>query len=194
MMDKTEQRILYRKIRNSISEAEQNFFSDRIFSQLINSTVYKTAETVLIYVSVGSEVHTLNIIEHSLNNKKKVAVPVCVDNEMMFYEITSSDDLCEGKFGIPTVDITKSNEVTDFRNSLCIVPALCFDINGYRIGYGGGYYDRFLSKHPVKTVGLCYERCICDNILIDEFDYPVDYIITENYLRNSVIKGGYTYE
>lgn len=193
-MDKKEQRKLYRKIRNSISETEQICFSEKIFSQLINSSFYKSAETVLVYVSVGSEVYTLNIIEHSLNNNKKVAVPVCNDNEMMFYEITSSDDLHEGKFGIPTVDVTKSIKVTDFRNCLCIVPALCFDFNGYRIGYGGGYYDRFLSEYRVKTVGLCYERCICDNISIDEFDYPVDYIITENKLRNSGTKGGSTYE
>ncbi len=189
-MDKKEFRYLYRKIRNSVSKAEQKCFSENIFSLLINSDVFKSAETILVYVSVGSEVDTSNIIEYSLNNNKKVAVPVCNDKEMFFYEITSSADLCIGKFGIPSVDITQSRKIENFKNSLCIVPALCFDVNGFRVGYGGGYYDRFLSVCNVITLGLCYERCLCSKIPADEFDIPVDYILTENKLRNSGTKGG----
>jgi len=193
-MNKIQYRILYRKIRNSISETEKRTFSARIFSELINSDIYASADTLLVYVSVGSEAETMNIIEYSLNNNKKVAVPVCVEKEMCFYEITSLNDLRIGRFGIPTVDLTVNRKIINFENTLCIVPALCFDFNGYRIGYGGGYYDRFLSEHNVNTVGLCYERCLCDKIPIDEFDISVDYILTENKLRNSGTKGGSTYE
>lgn len=193
-MDKKDYRNLYRKIRNSVSEKEKRCFSERIFARLINSSVYDSAETVLVYVSVGSEAETLNIIEYSLHNNKKVAVPVCIEKEMFFYEIGSLSDLQSGRFGIPTVDLSKSKRIDNFENSICVVPALCFDKYGFRIGYGGGYYDRFLAEHNVITLGITYERCLTEKIPVDKYDLPVDYILTENKLRNSGIKGGSVYE
>lgn len=186
-------RLLYKDVRNSLSESEHKIFSRNIMSALINSDIYKQAETILIFVSIGSEPDTMNIIEYSLNNNKKVAVPVCVENDMFFYEIHSLSELQAGKFGIPTVSCNNSSIVTDFSKSLCVVPAICFDIYGNRVGYGGGYYDRFLSENSVETAGLCFERCICSKLYVERFDKPIDYIISENKIIKSK-KEVFTYE
>ena len=164
MMDKKSARKLYSKIRNSVSVTEKTEWDRCILTRFINSSLYLNCDLLLIYVSFGSEVGTKEIIEHALNCKKRVAVPFCNEKEMVFYEISSLSDLKIGKFGIPTVENGNNLFVTDFTNALCVVPGMCFDFKGNRIGYGGGYYDRFLSKNRVITVGLTYERCICNQI------------------------------
>lgn len=187
-------RSLYKNIRKYLSQCEKTDFDTRIFTTFINSDVYKSAEQIIIYVSVGKEVDTLNIIEYSLNNNKRVAIPVCIDKNMYFYEIHSLSELMPGRFGIPAVDIHISTEITDFEKAVCVVPGICFDSFGNRIGYGGGYYDRFLSVHSVKTVGLCYERCICSKLPEEKFDKQVNYILSEKGLRNSKYEEVSTYE
>lgn len=194
MTEKNKLRILYKSIRDTITETEKKDSENRIFSLLVNSDIFKKSNLILSYVSFGSEIDTMNIIEYSLNNNKSIAVPICVGKDMFFYEINSLSELKTGKFGIPTVDIGKSKIITEFDNALCIVPAVCYDFFGHRIGYGGGYYDRFLSQHSVKTVGLCFERCICNSLPIEEYDKSVNFILSENKLRNSETKGGSTYE
>lgn len=193
-MNKAETRRLYRNIRNTVSHAEKEESDKRIFTSLINSNIYKSSDLLLVYVSFGSEVETRNIIEHALNVGKRVAVPLCVDKEMSFYEIHSLSELIIGKFGIPTVEAGNNSEVSNFSKALCIVPALCFDVYGARIGYGGGYYDRFLSANKVVSVGLSYERCLCGKIPHEKHDIKVDYILTEKCLRNSKCKEVSTYE
>lgn len=193
-MDKINARKLYKQIRNSITPAEKSEWDKRIFTHFVNSDLFKSAELLLIYSSIGSEADTQGIIQYALNKGKRVAVPVCIGKTMFFYIINSLSELVIGKFGIPTADIGNNSKVTDFNNAICIVPAVCFDIYGNRIGYGGGYYDRFLSANPITAVGLCYERCICSKTAYEPFDMPVDYILTENCLRNSKCKEVSTYE
>lgn len=77
-------------------------------------------------------------------------------------------------------NISKSpQKITDFMSAVCIVPGICFNQKGYRIGYGKGFYDRFLAKHPIPTIGLCFRECLTDEDFQDELDMPVDKIITE---------------
>lgn len=194
MITKTNTRKLYKAVRNSLTTIEKSECDNRIFSHFVNSDISDRYDLYLVYVSVGSEADTLNIIDYLLNNNKKVAVPVCDDTDMDFYEIKSLNELYIGKFGIPTVDVSSSSKIINFENTLCLVPGVCFDNFGYRIGYGGGYYDRFLSENPVKSVGLCYERCICNLIPNESFDKPVDFILSEYSLRNSKSKEVSTYE
>ncbi len=188
IMDKKLSRKLYRNIRKSFSESEKTLFDCRITTALINSDFYKNSNLILVYVSVSDEIDTLSFISYSLKNNKRIAVPYCINENMYFCEIQSLDDLCEGKYGIPTVKPGNNIPVNITSDSLCIVPALCFDFSGNRIGYGGGYYDRFLSNNQIKTIGLCYERCICNFINSSNFDIPVDCILTENCFRNSKSK------
>lgn len=176
-MNKSDLRKKYKKIRGSIEDISA--LSDDIFSFLINSDLYKNADTVLAYWSVDSEVITHKAIEKALSDKKRVALPKCTDKNgnMEFYYITSLSDLADGMYGIkePAADI-KADAFSS--NSLCLVPGLSFDKDGYRLGYGKGYYDRFLSSFEGVSVGLCYDICIADALPKDTFDKKVNYIIT----------------
>ena len=185
MNNKKSLRQHYKSVRNSISNDEKHIFDNLIFSSFTSSDYFAAFSTFLIYVSCGSEVDTRNIIDFALKNGKRVAVPYCIGTNMSFYEIKSLDDLIDGAFGIPSADASKALKIIDYSGSLCIVPALSFDDNGNRLGYGGGYYDRFLSLQYIPTLGLCYEKCIADKIPSEHFDVNIDCILTEKQFRNS---------
>ncbi len=184
MNNKKELRDFYLGIRNCISDSEKIRFDRMIFTSFINSHFFNNYDTFLVYISFNSEVGTSALIQYLLEHKKKVAVPFCCGKIMDFYFINSADELVEGKFGIPSVDINKAEKAESFDNTLCIVPAVSFDNNGNRLGYGGGYYDRFLSKNNIPTVGLCYQRCISNIIPAEDNDIAIDYILTEAQLWN----------
>ena len=184
MRNKKDTRDFYIKIRNNISNSEKNEFDRIIFTKFVNSSFFYNFDTFLIYISVKNEVETINIIKYLLSNNKKVAVPYCSGEKMSFYYIKSVDDLIEGKFSIPTVDISNSEKVCNFLKTLCIVPGVSFDNNGNRLGYGGGYYDRFLSENNIPSLGLTYERCISSDIPREDFDVKIDSTLTEYCLRN----------
>lgn len=175
----------YKAVRNSIPSDKRVIADAKMYNSFIESEYFSSFSTFLVYVSCGSEVDTYAIIDFALKNKKRVAVPYCSDTNMFFYEIRSIDDLIDGAFGIPTVDISKATKITDFAGSLCVVPALAFDSNGNRLGYGGGYYDRFLSSQNIPTIGLCFEECIAEEIPTEIFDMKIDCILTEKQFRNS---------
>jgi 5-formyltetrahydrofolate cyclo-ligase len=108
---------------------------------------------------------------------------------MDFYYINSMSDLVEGHFGVREPNTATCTKVTDFKDSVCIVPAISYDKLGYRLGYGKGYYDRFLKKFTIISVGMCYNELITDRLPIGEYDVPVDYIITQDGVF-SVRNGG----
>ena len=181
---KKQLRTHYKSVRNSIP-AENKSISDRnIYNHFVNSSFFNHFDTYLCYVSVGSEVETINIIESLLSNGKRVGVPYCEGKTMHFYQIKSTDDLFCGSYGIPTANVETAEKIEDFSNTLCIVPALSFDKKGYRLGYGGGYYDRFLSSHTVSTLGLCYEYCIAESLPAESHDIKIRCVLTENGFRN----------
>jgi 5-formyltetrahydrofolate cyclo-ligase len=141
-----------------------------ILSKLTALVQFQKAQTILTYVSTAYEVDTLALIEHCFTLGKTVAVPVIVDEVMRFYEITGLKDF--GDIG---------DEITDFSvgaNVLCIVPALRFSESGFRLGYGGGYYDRFLGANDLFSAGLCYAELVGD-VPAEPHDKRVDIVITE---------------
>lgn len=147
-----------------------------IYQKVINNKDILFSKTLLIYISINSEVDTIKIINYFLNTKN-IAVPKIIDNNMFFCYVTNLNDLTPGKYNIP--EPTNENIVTDFDNAICIVPGICYDKENYRIGYGKGYYDRFLSKNKIKTIGLCYKECMIEKIDNDKYDYKIDEVITE---------------
>lgn len=147
-----------------------------IYQKVINNKDILSSKTLLIYISINSEVDTIKIINYFLNTKN-IAVPKIIDNDMFFCYVTNLNELTSGKYNIP--EPTNENIVTDFDNSICIVPGICYDKENYRIGYGKGYYDRFLSKNKIKTIGLCYKECMIEKIDNDKYDYKIDEVITE---------------
>lgn len=182
-MNKSELRRFYRSVRKTVSADEKAVFDKRIFTRLINSALYRNSGRILIYVSVNDEACTSDIISYALNDGKIVAVPHCDGNKMDFLIINSPEDLSDGEFGIPTANPEKCIPVTDFRDTLCIVPGLSFDISGNRLGYGGGFYDRFLVNKDIVTVGITYERCIINSLPNEKHDVGINYLLTEKMLK-----------
>ncbi|CDE50844.1 5-formyltetrahydrofolate cyclo-ligase [Firmicutes bacterium CAG:460] len=147
-----------------------------IYQKVINNKDILSSKTLLIYISINSEVDTIKIINYFLNTKN-IAVPKIIDNNMYFCYVTNLNELTSGKYNIP--EPTNENIVTDFDNAICIVPGICYDKENYRVGYGKGYYDRFLSKNKIKTIGLCYKECMIEKIDNDKYDYKIDEVITD---------------
>lgn len=169
----------FKKKRAELSD--KNLKSSEICNILLNSDTYKNAKIILCYSALNGEVDTSAIINQTLKDGKILALPKCIDKNglMNYYIVNSLNDLAEGMFGILEPNIyCKLLDV--FSDSICIVPALTFDKKGYRLGYGKGYYDRFLEKYNGISVGLCYNDLISENLPINKFDNNVNAVITEN--------------
>lgn len=140
---------------------------------------YKKADAVLLYVSINREVRTKNLIDRILADKKRLALPVCFENGIMeFRYINSKKDLTRGLFSAPEPK-SDCELFTGSQNAVCVIPALSFDRDGYRLGYGKGYYDRYLSGFRVFRVGFCFNALFEEKLPKGRFDKKVDMIITE---------------
>ena len=169
--------------REALSEQERSVLDDRITQKLLAISEYVEATTVLTYVSVSSEVSTRMFIECALRDGKTVAVPRCLPGHCLeFVAITSLDQLIAAPFGLlePPKELPALTE-EQMNASICIVPALLVDIKGYRLGYGAGFYDRFLSTYPGKKICLAYQQNLSRTMLPHTtFDVAVDEVITES--------------
>lgn len=164
---------------------------EKIRQFLFKTNTFRLADSLLIYYSINEEVSTPEIITEALDRKIVVYLPKCFKDEngndsMLFYEINSLSDLSAGMYNIPEPSQT-SRLFTQKGHCLCIVPGLAFDKNGCRIGYGKGYYDRFLKDFTGTKVGLCYEPFLKESIPTSKYDSKVDMIITEKgiYVPNA---------
>jgi len=174
-----------KNLRASFSEKQKKQYDKEIFKRLISLYQYRDSSLILTYVSKDIEVDTIKLIEKALSDGKQVAVPKCIagTRNMDFYFITGFDCLEKSTFGVlePITDICRRTE--SFENSVCIVPGMSFDIRGYRLGYGKGYYDRFLSGYNGTKVGLCYSNCVKWKLPNGKYDETVDILVTERYFR-----------
>lgn len=171
-MNKNELRIKFKQIRKDISNKKNQ--SEIIYQNIINNKYINNCDTVLLYSSLSDEVDTFCMIKYFLKYKK-VALPRVCGNDMDFYYIKSIDELKKGSFNIlePT-----SNDKVCSSNCVCIVPGICFDKEGYRIGYGKGYYDKYLSNKNIYKIGICFKECLIDYIPHDLYDIKVDLIVS----------------
>lgn len=180
---KTQLREQYKTIREEIPPRQKIRWDNAILRHLAALSAYRECSTLLCYVSIGSEIDTIPILEDAWSKGKQVAVPYCVPDTRIieFYVIESMNDLAPGTYGVREPNPNEAIKLTGFANSLCILPGLAFDNKGYRLGYGGGYYDRFLSGSFAgsPTVGLCYGVCTVERLVRGAFDRPCDYLITE---------------
>ncbi len=170
------------RIRNSLSENEMVVNSNIISNMVISTKEYKKSSSIGIYFPIGSEVNTIEIIKHSLATKRIIGLPRIIDsNKILFFKIieNSFEDIkmTKGKYGI------LENSMSDFiitKMDLLIVPGIAFDLQGNRIGYGKGYYDRFLSKLKANNImALAFENQIIDKVPKTQNDIPVNVIVTE---------------
>ena len=169
--------------REALSEQERSVLDDRITQKLLATSEYVEATTVLTYVSVSSEVSTRMFIECALRDGKTVAVPRCLPGHCLeFVAIASLEQLVAAPFNLlePAKELPAVTEEQK-NNSICIVPALLVDTKGYRLGYGAGFYDRFLSTYPGKKICLAYQQNLSRIMLPHAaFDVAVDVVITES--------------
>ncbi len=193
MQIKKELRKKFKKLRNNLIDKEVK--DELICSNFLNSDLYKNSEQILCYSSLNSEIETDKIINKAFCDNKKVALPVCEDLNgiMNFYYVGSFNDIKIGAFGIKEPDVLKCKKVIDFNGALCVVPAFSFDENGYRLGYGKGYYDRFLEKCALISAGLCYNEFLSSSLPVDKYDKNVMYIFTEDKIidtERGILYGG----
>ena len=175
----------HKKIRENILPDKKSELDTKICNRVLSLVSYRYAETVLMYAPVNSEIDISPIAEAALATGKRVAYPRCIPGsyEMEFHYISSLGELSLGTMNIPEPDA--SAPIFDFKNvayrdkCLCIIPALAFDKRGYRIGYGKGYYDRYLSRFDCIRAGVIYSELIADNLPKGRFDLKVDFIVSE---------------
>lgn len=185
-------RTMFKLKRTEMSLEEKARRDNAVYERIISSGAYKNAEIILTYVSTAIEVDTVRLINTALSDGKRVAVPRCVDGtrEMDFYFITSLDDLEKHTFGVLEPIPEKCEKAEDFYNALCIMPGLAFDMAGFRLGYGGGYYDRFLSAHPrLVKMGICYCSCTVNSLVHGRFDICADMLVTDKYVKKFAAAG-----
>lgn len=183
-LPKAELRKNFIRLRNSIDPQEQRKIDIEIQSRVLCSREYSRADMLLTYISVENEPDTHGLIQAAFANGKKVAVPKCTENNgMEFYFISSDKDLLKGSFGLFEPNIAKCIKAEPTEKSLCVVPGLSFDASGFRLGRGGGYYDRFLKSFNGVSVGLCRYDFFRLSLPREPFDIPVDIIATESFLR-----------
>ena len=153
-------------------------FCELSFRELEAYPEFVRAEVVFCYVSAHGEVGTRKLIEELLR-EKEVVVPYCIDKEgnMICVKINSPGDLKEGSFGIPEpkTPVEFPKEKIDF----AIVPGIAFDREGYRLGYGKGYYDRFLQNIKPYKLGVCQKIFFQDSIPHDEYDVKMDNVLVK---------------
>ena len=145
-----------------------------ITEQILKSHAYKSAKTVLLFAGKENEVDLSGVFLKAISQGKTVAYPKCVDKgTMIFCKVDSLSDLKTGKYGIFEPD-ENCMEITDFSDTLCIMPGVAFTRDGKRLGHGGGYYDRFLAKHHCEKIGVTFTEYITDDIPQDKNDINAD--------------------
>lgn len=170
-------------LRDRLDPEKRKRASETIFKRLLDLEVYRRAESVFIFVSMGSEVETSRWIPRIIE-EKSVYVPFAAKGEpMAMTEIFALDELEKNSLGIPELPKSLIDSRRRDKVDLVITPGLAFDREGYRMGYGGGYYDRFFSTCDAYKLGVGFHEQLVDAVIRDEFDLPVDaFLSEEDYL------------
>ena len=168
--------------RSAIDDAERTLSEESIISRFLSLASYRFADTVLLYYPIKGEVDMLSVATAAIKAGKKVAFPRCdSENFTMTYHIVSSiNDMTQGTYGIPEPSPSLPIYTpTPDKNDLIVVPAVCFDKQGYRIGYGRGYYDRYLCSFGGTAVGVTFHKLLQSSLPRGRFDRRVDILLTE---------------
>lgn len=174
---------LRKQILDEIDALPQDYIAasdDGIFRQVISQREFVDARNIMVYHSVKREPGTLRIAETALKMGKSVAFPRCYkDGIMQARAVKSLDDLVPAVLGIPAPQ-ESAPFIWPEELDLIVVPAITFDRDGYRLGYGGGYYDRYLCLTPAFTLGLVRERMVKDELPREPHDIAVKCLMTES--------------
>ncbi len=182
-MNKEELRNKYKNLRKGIIDLKKEYDA-LIMNKLLLSEYYEKAQTIAVYVSINEEVDTKEFIKKALNDGKTVCVPRIINGKTMsFYSIKSLEEVKDvGNFGILEPKIDGDKLILPYSIDLFIVPVLAFDKDRNRIGYGGGYYDRYFEGIKAPKIGIAYDIQMVNSIEVCETDIKMDEIITERRL------------
>ena len=174
-MNKQELRTMIRQKKRAMTEPEIEQKSAELGRMLTQSDAYRNAKVIYGYLPYNQEVRTIPMLEQALRDGKRVAVPKVYGDEMKFIYLDDLTQIAKGYAGIP--EPVADEPVACDRNALVLMPGLAFDPQGHRIGYGGGFYDKFLASEPEHpTVALCYDFQMLPQLDTEEFDIPVDQV------------------
>ena len=175
-MNKKELRSAVRAQKRAMTEAQIQEKSDKLARLLLETAEYRNARSIYGYLPYNQEVRTIPMLEQALRDGKRVAVPKCYGKEMRFIWLDDLTAVEKNAMGIP--EPLTDEPIADDESALVLMPGLAFDRAGHRIGYGGGFYDRYLAReanHP--TLALCYDFQIFDSLETEEFDIPADRVL-----------------
>lgn len=175
-MDKKELRRQIREQKRAMTEEQIVSASSRLGELFLNCPQYKQAQTIYGYLPYNQEVRTVPMLEQAMKDGKRVAVPKCYGDEMRFIYM---DDLSKVEKGYANIPEPIADEpVADDKTALVLMPGMAFTEDGKRMGYGGGFYDKFLAAEPEHpTVALCYAFQMVEDLPTEDYDIPVDCVL-----------------
>ena len=175
-MNKQELRASIRAQKRAMTEEEIVSRSEKLAALFLASDAYRNAKTIYGYLPYNQEVRTVSMLEQALKDGKRVAVPKCYGDEMKFIFMDDLSKVEKGYANIP--EPIADDPVADDETALVLMPGLAFAPQGHRIGYGGGFYDKFLAAEPGHpTLALCYAFQMLPHLETEEFDIPVDTVL-----------------
>ena len=175
-MNKQELRQAIRARKRAMTEEDILRRSEILAEKFARSNAYRAAKTIYGYLPYNQEVRTVPMLWRALEEGKRVAVPKVYGDDMKFIYLDDLSQVAKGYAGIP--EPVADGPVAQDETALVLMPGLAFDRAGHRIGYGGGFYDKFLAREPHHpTVALCYDFQVMDRLETEEFDIPVDLVI-----------------
>ena len=175
-MNKQELRRAIRERKRAMTAEEIEARSAVLAEKFAQSDAYKAAKTIYGYLPYNQEVRTVPMLARALAEGKKVAVPKVYGDEMKFIYLDDLTQVAKGYAGIP--EPIADGPVARDETALVLMPGLAFDREGRRIGYGGGFYDKFLAREPHHpTLALCYDFQMQEHLETQEFDIPVDTVL-----------------
>lgn len=175
-MDKHALRRYISEQKRALTPAQIDSASRRLTAQFLCHPLYRQASAVYGYLSFNQEVYTIPLLEQILADGKRVAVPKVESGSMVFYWMEDLTQVQPGYAGIPEPD--GSQPPADDAAALVLVPGLAFDTAGNRMGYGGGFYDKFLAARSHPTIALCYDFQLLSTLEPQPHDIPVDVVLT----------------
>ena len=165
-------------LRESLPEEERAGMSRLIRDALVKTPAFLKAETVFLYYPIRGEVDCRDLFYECARNNKRVAYPRTEEEGLRFLYVTDPEQLLPGRFSVPEPVVGETAD--DDEEALLILPGLAFSSEGYRLGYGAGYFDRYLSRHTLHpTIGLCYDFQLIDSLPVCAHDARADLILTE---------------
>lgn len=197
-MTKEQIRKAMKEQRNRLTGAERSCQNLSLLNRLQTETPYITCESLFAFVSFGTEADTRAILRQAFSDRKKVYAPRVNANGMEFYQIHNLDRLIISKFGVPEPLEEESKryrgdtEAGSFK--VMLLPGLAFDGYGNRVGYGAGYYDRYLDNYPENhfyKIAIAYDFQVVNQIEAEEYDHCVNQILTPTRVIDCYRKGGY---